>query len=177
MEDGPQVWWILFMQLFTTSAWPCLQHSRNIGHFFEPSPVDIYCQGQIATELYCRYQELSPSFQPCFFMTLSATDPYWCLDFFAILSGWRKYHFQLIIAWILLAFCLHEDLCFDQFWSSLPFPTSQAAAVDSKRASSQTSFATLRINSHVLKATRLDSLSRKLSRNHHKSYLEIFKAY
>ena len=28
---GPQVWWILFLLLLTTSASTCLQHSRNLG--------------------------------------------------------------------------------------------------------------------------------------------------
>ena len=33
-----QVWWILFLPLLTTSAWACLQHSRNLGAaFFTPA--------------------------------------------------------------------------------------------------------------------------------------------
>ena len=30
-------WWILLLLLLTTSAWPCLQHSRNLGTTFYPS--------------------------------------------------------------------------------------------------------------------------------------------
>ena len=31
LKGGPQVWRILFQLLLTTSAWPCLLHSRNLG--------------------------------------------------------------------------------------------------------------------------------------------------
>ena len=36
---GPQVWWILFLLLLTTSASTCLQHSRNLGPAYKWSPV------------------------------------------------------------------------------------------------------------------------------------------
>ena len=34
LRGGPQVWWTLLLLLLTTSAWPCLQHSRNLGTTF-----------------------------------------------------------------------------------------------------------------------------------------------
>ena len=36
---GPQVWWILFLLLLTSSASTCLQHSRNLGTRILPAPV------------------------------------------------------------------------------------------------------------------------------------------
>ena len=38
---GPQVWWILFLLLLTTSASTCLQHSRNLGPAYYWSPVHM----------------------------------------------------------------------------------------------------------------------------------------
>ena len=34
LKGGPQVWWILLLLSLTTSAWLCLQHSRNLGNTF-----------------------------------------------------------------------------------------------------------------------------------------------
>ena len=39
LKGGPQVSRILFLLLLTTSTWLCLQHSRNLGPAFLPSPV------------------------------------------------------------------------------------------------------------------------------------------
>ena len=39
LKGGPQVWWILLLRLLTAFAWLCLQHSRNLGTTFQPSPV------------------------------------------------------------------------------------------------------------------------------------------
>ena len=45
LKGGTQVWWILLPLLLTTSAWPCLQHSRNLGTTFMPSPVYLTLSG------------------------------------------------------------------------------------------------------------------------------------
>ena len=34
LKSGTQVWWILVLLLFNTSAWLCLQHSQNLGPIF-----------------------------------------------------------------------------------------------------------------------------------------------
>ena len=34
LKSMHQVWWILFLLLLSTPAWPCLQHSRNLGPAF-----------------------------------------------------------------------------------------------------------------------------------------------
>ena len=39
LKGDTQVWWLLFLLLFTSSAWLCLQHSCNLGTNFQPSPV------------------------------------------------------------------------------------------------------------------------------------------
>ena len=31
LKGDPQVWWIMLLLLLPTSAWLCLQHSRNLG--------------------------------------------------------------------------------------------------------------------------------------------------
>ena len=38
-KNGSQVARILFLLLLTTSAWPCLKHSRNLGTILLPGPV------------------------------------------------------------------------------------------------------------------------------------------
>ena len=40
LKGRPQVWRILLLLLLSTSAWLCLQHSRNLGPAFLPDSVD-----------------------------------------------------------------------------------------------------------------------------------------
>ena len=40
-----QVWWSLFLQLLITSAWTCLEHSRNLAEAFLPSSVELSVTG------------------------------------------------------------------------------------------------------------------------------------
>ena len=40
-KNGSQVARILFLLLLTTTAWPCLKNSRNLGTIFLPGPVNI----------------------------------------------------------------------------------------------------------------------------------------
>ena len=39
LKGGPQVLCILLLLLLTTKAWLCMQHSRNLGPAFYPSPI------------------------------------------------------------------------------------------------------------------------------------------
>ena len=42
LKGRSEALWILFLLLLTTSAWPCQQHSQNLGPAFEPSIVPLW---------------------------------------------------------------------------------------------------------------------------------------
>ena len=43
-KGSPEVWCIFSLLLLTTSAWLCLQHSRNLGTTFFAEPCGVVCR-------------------------------------------------------------------------------------------------------------------------------------
>ena len=86
LKGGPQVWWIL---LFTTSAWPCLQHSRNLEPAFKPIPVHTSNHDLPGTDDYTEFMKKS------------------CL-----LSSWCFVHWQRTINLNVKILLAHEEQAF-----------------------------------------------------------------